>query len=178
MFPELATERFLLTQVQPGDQAFLFQGLSDPVAMPHNGVYFSTFEETRIQLEWYERNYNTGTGISWKIVSKSTGDKIGVVSVYYYKPEHKKAEVGYWILPEFWNQGIISEVLQTVIKYWQEEKKLHRLEAMVEEENTGSIRVLEKAGFLHEGTMRDYEIKFGNYINLRMYSLLSDDQTI
>lgn len=172
MFPELTTERFILTQVLPEDQDFLFKGLSDPVAMPHNGVYFSTFEETKVQLDWYERNYRTGTGISWKILSKNNGEKLGVVSVYYYKPEHKKAELGYWVLPEFWNKGIISEAIQVVINYWQKEKKLHRLEALVEEKNIGSIRVLEKAGFVHEGTMRDYEIKFGKYINLRMYSLV------
>ncbi|MDB5196622.1 MAG: hypothetical protein JWP88_993 [Flaviaesturariibacter sp.] len=172
MFPELTTERFILKQVQAEDQAFLFEGLSDPVTMPYNGVYFKTFEETQAQLEWYKKNWEEGTGLNWKITSKETGESIGVISVYYYKPEHKKAEIGYWLLPRFWQQGIASEVIQPVVDYWKTEKDLHRLEAFVEEENIASIKLMEKAGFTYEGIMRDCEIKFGKYVSLRIYSLL------
>lgn len=175
MFPELHTERFLLTQVQPRDQQFLFEGLSDPSAMPYNGVYYKTFEETAAQLDWYQKNWSEGTGINWKIVSKKTGENIGVISVYLFKPEHRKAELGYWLLPRFWKQGIASEVLKVVIHYWQTKKNLHRLEAFIEEENTASIRLLEKAGFVFEGTMRDCEFKFERFISLRIYSLLATD---
>ncbi len=93
MFPELTTERFILKQVQPGDQQFIFEGLSDPIATPYYGVYYKSFEETKTQLDWYEKSYNDGTGIHWKIAEKASGKSVGVISVYYYKPEHKKAEV-------------------------------------------------------------------------------------
>lgn len=172
-FPELYTERFLLTQVQSEDQTFLFKALSDPQAMPHNGIYFKTFEETRIQLEWYEKNWTGGTGIHWKIVSKNTGENIGVISVYNFKPEHRKAEIGYWIVPQFWGKGIATEVIQPVIEYWQKEKGLHRLEASIETQNTASVRVLEKAGFTYEGTLRDCEIKFEKFISLHIYALIT-----
>ena len=174
MFPELQTPRFLLTRVLADDQQFLFEGLSDPVAMPYNGVYYQTFEETKAQLEWYEKNFQAGTGVPWKIVDKNTNENIGVISFYYYKPEHKKAEVGFWLLKQYWNKGITTEVLKAVVDYCQEEKGIHRLEAFVEEENTASARVLEKNGFVLEGTMRDAEIKFGRYISLRVYGLLLD----
>jgi [ribosomal protein S5]-alanine N-acetyltransferase len=63
-----------------------------------------------------------------------------------------------------------------VIDYWQKEKQLHRLEAFIETENEASIRLLEKAGFTLEGTMRDCEIKFGKYISLHIYSLITPNQ--
>lgn len=174
MFPEISTTRCLLLQVAPDDQQFLFEALSDPVAMPYNGVYFKTFEETAAQLDWYEKNWKEGTGINWKIVDKSSGENLGVISVYNYKPEHKKAEVGYWLLPRHWGKGIASEALLSVIKYWQEEKAIHRLEAFIEEGNTASIKLLERAGFRHEGTMRDCEIKFDKFISLHVYALISE----
>ncbi len=172
MFPELTSDRFYLKQVQPVDLSFIFEGLSDPVAMPHNGVYFYSLEETKKQLEWYDNNWNEGTGIIWKVVSKQTGNNVGVISVYNYKKEHNKAELGYWLLPKFWKQGIASEVLKPVIDYWQKEKELHRMEAFIETENEASVRLLQKAGFTFEGTMRDCEIKFGKYISLYIYSLI------
>lgn len=170
MFPELTTERFILKQVQPEDQAFLFEALSDPITMPYNGVYYKTFEETKGQLDWYKKNWEEGTGINWKITNKASGESIGVISVYYYKPEHKKAEIGYWLLPRFWGKGIASEAMQTVINYWKEVKGLHRLEAFVEEDNIASIKLMERSGFTYEGTMRECEIKFDKYISLRIYS--------
>lgn len=172
MFPELSSERFLLTQVKEDDLAFLFEGLSDTEVKPYNGIYFKTLEETNKQLEWYAKNYSEGTGINWKVVDKATGEPVGVVSIYYYKPEHRKAELGYWLLKKFWNKGIASEVIPVIIDYWKREKGLHRLEAFVEDENTASNALMEKLGFAHEGTMRECEIKFGRFISLRVYALL------
>jgi [ribosomal protein S5]-alanine N-acetyltransferase len=174
MFPELSSERFLLTQVQDSDLEFLFEGLGDEEAMPYNGVYFKTLEATKAQLEWYATHYKAGTGIYWKIVSKPTGESVGVISVYYYKKEHRKAELGYWLLPRFWKQGIASEVIPHIIDYWKKEKNLHRLEAFVEEENAASIALMEKLGFTHEGTMRECEWKFGRFIDLRIYAKILD----
>ncbi len=171
-FPELSTERFHLQQVTKEDIPFLFKGLSDPEVMPYNGVYFKTLEETYAQLEWYEKNWNEETGINWKIVEASTGENAGVVSIYYFKPEHRKAELGYWLLDRFWKKGIASEVIPAIIEYWRTERNLHRLEAFVEEENEASIRLMEKLGFVHEGTMRDCEFKFGRFISLRIYCML------
>ena len=42
MFPELTTARFQLKRVEERDQAFLFEGLGDPIAMPYNGVYYES----------------------------------------------------------------------------------------------------------------------------------------
>jgi ribosomal-protein-alanine N-acetyltransferase len=175
MFPELSTQRFNLVQVEASDQQFLYEGLSDPVAMPYNGVYYTSFEETARQLEWYRKNTEEGTGIYWKIRNKVSGESVGVISVYYYKPEHRKAELGYWLLPKFWRQGIAGEVLPVVIAYCQETMNLHRLEAFVEDENTASIKLLEKAGFTREGTMLECEIKFGRFINLHIYALIKKE---
>ncbi|RYG06117.1 MAG: N-acetyltransferase, partial [Chitinophagaceae bacterium] len=97
---------------------------------------------------------------------------LGDISVYFYKAEHKKAEVGFWLLPQYQHKGIAIEALQAVINYWKNEKNLHRMEAFVEERNTASAKLLEKAGFEFEGTMRDCEIKNGKYISLLIYGLI------
>ena len=175
MFPQLTTQRFFLQQILPEDLPFIFEGLSDPVAMPYNGVYYETLEQAGAQMDWYEKNFREGTGVPWKITDKSSGVPLGVISFYYFKPEHKKAEIGFWILPAYWNQGVTSEALQAVVQYCQQVRAIHRLEAFVEEDNRASVRVLEKNGFVCEGKMRDCEMKFGKYISLLIYSLLSGE---
>lgn len=172
MFPELTTSRLLLLEVRPEDQQFIFEGLSHPEVIPFYGVRYNSFEATKAQMDWYNKIYEEGTGISWKIVDKQTGENIGDISVYLYKPEHKKAEVGFWLLPQYWHKGFALEAIHAVISYWKEEKDLHRLEAFVEEGNDASSRLLEKVGFQYEGTMRECEIKEGRYISLKIYGLI------
>ncbi|HEU4901468.1 MAG TPA: GNAT family N-acetyltransferase, partial [Flavisolibacter sp.] len=147
MFPLLSTERLLLQPIGPDDQPFIFEGLSHPEVIPFYGVRYLSLEETGRQMDWYAKMYREETGIAWKIVDKQSGCKMGVIAYYFYKPEHRKAEVGFWLLPQFWNKGFISEALVSVVAYCKNEKGIHRLEAFVEEGNRASSRVLEKAGF-------------------------------
>jgi len=173
MFPELTTNRFLLQQILPEDQQFIFEGLSHPDIIPFYGVRYESFEDTKKQMEWYEKSYKEDTGGPWKIIDKKTGEKIGVVAYYFHKAQHKKAEVGFWTFPQYWNQGIATEALKAVIEYCQNEKDIHRLEAFVEEGNIASSKVLKKLAFVYEGTMKECEIKNGKYISLLIYALLS-----
>lgn len=172
MFPELTTERLLLQEVKAEDQEFIFRGLSHPDVIPFYGVRYDSFEATKAQMDWYRNIYEQGTGISWKIVDKRTKENIGDIAVYLYKPEHNKAEVGFWLLPQYWNRGFAAEALTAVINYWKTEKGLRRLEGFVEEGNAASRKLLEKAGFQYEGKMVDCEIKNGNYISLLIYGLI------
>lgn len=172
MFPQLTTNRLLLQKITWDDQQFIFEGLSHPEVIPFYGVRYDTFEATAVQIEWYERIWLEGSGISWKIVDKTSGENLGVITIYFYKPEHNKAEVGFWLKPSAWNKGFASEALHAVTEYWRTKKHLHRLEAFVEQRNTASSKLLEKTGFVFEGTMRDCEMKNGKYISLHVYSLL------
>lgn len=172
MVPEIATQRLLLQEIEPEDQQFVFEGLSNPDVIPFYGVTYGSFEETFVQMQWYQKMVAENSGMSWKIVEKDSGEKAGVISVYYYKPEHNKAEVGFWLLPKFWNRGMATEALKAVMEYWKKVKGLHRMEAFVEEGNSASSHVLEKAGFVYEGKMKDCEMKNGRYISLLIYALI------
>jgi len=172
MFPELTTQRLLLQQILPEDQQFIFEGFSHPDVIPFYAVRYESFEATKTQMDWYDAMLKEGTGIAWKMVLKETGEQAGVICVYYFKPEHKRAEIGYWLLPAYWGKGYALEAMQAVVNYWKKEKGLHRLEAFVEEGNIASSKLLEKCGYQYEGTMKDCEIKDGKFISLRVYGLI------
>lgn len=172
MFPQLTTARCFLQQVLPHDQQFILEGLSHPDVIAFYGVRYDSFEATKAQIDWYDKMLEEGTGIGWKIVNKHTAENIGVLSIYFYKPEHNKAEVGFWLLPHYWNRGFASEALKPVVEYWKAEKGLHRLEGFVEKGNKAGSKLLEKNGFQYEGTMFDCEMKNGKYISLSIYGLI------
>ena len=173
MFPELVTNRYILQQILPNDQQFIFEGLSHPEVIRFYGVSFHSLESTEEQMQFYDTLIREGTGTWWKIVDRKTGEKIGAIGFNSFQPKHKKAEIGYWLLPAYWGGGIFAEVLPVVIDYLQSELGVHRIEALIEEGNERSGRALKKAGFIHEGLLRDYEIKNGKFISLHMYALIA-----
>ena len=175
MFPELHTQRFLLKRIMSEDQAFIFEALSHPEVIPYYGVQYKTFDDTKVQMDYYDGLWREKTGIWWKIINRVTAEPVGACGMNYYNAIHEKAEIGYWLMPKYWKKGIMPEVLPVMISHLFKHWKLHRLEAVIEEGNDTSTRLAEKLGFQFEGKMRESEIKNGRRINLLMYSLLGSD---
>lgn len=175
MFPQLTTTQYLLQEIKEEDQAFIFEGLSHPQVIPFYGVSYQTFEATKAQMDFYHHMQVNDTGTWWKIVNKENGKKVGAVGFNNYNKQHRRTEIGYWLLPDYWGKGIITEVLPVVIDFIFHQKNIHRIEALVETGNITSERVLKRLGFTYEGCMRDCEIKNGAYISLSIFSLLATD---
>jgi ribosomal-protein-alanine N-acetyltransferase len=171
-FPVYKTGRLLLRQFTESDLENVYLGLSNPEVIKYYGVHFKTLEETRKQIEWFAELEKGETGIWWAVCSPDNSIFYGSVGLYYLNNELKKAELGFWLMPEFWGKGINTESVQLAIEYGFNKMHLKRIEAEVETENGMSKRVLKKLQFVHEGTKKDCEIKNGNYVSLEVYALV------
>lgn len=82
------------------------------------------------------------------------------------------AEIGWGVAEQYWSRGIGSEIaragLQTAFDYF----KIHRVEARVVPQNKHSIRILERLGFSHEGTLRECRFARGLMWSLALYGIL------
>lgn len=172
-FPVLRTERLLLREIIASDQSDIFHGLSDPLVVRFYGVSFSTFEATKEQMNWFKALRKSKTGIWWAVCDKDLGKFYGACGFNNLQVKHQKAELGFWLLPEYWGRGIIPEAVSEVNEFAFKVLHLHRIEAFVETENENSRKVLEKMGFNYEGTMKDVEIKNQNFISLSVFALLN-----
>ncbi|KAL8381361.1 hypothetical protein RB595_005566 [Gaeumannomyces hyphopodioides] len=86
------------------------------------------------------------------------------------------SEVGYWIGREFWGQGLATEAVVAFSRWaFESHPDMERLESLVYATNMASSRVLEKAGFTHEGTRRRAARKRGEIIDVLVYGLLRDE---
>ncbi len=170
MFPTLQTDRLLLRQFRPADINNVFYALSHPDVIPYYGISFRTLEETQVQMDWFAELEREGTGLWWAICSPDDTTFYGACGLYLINPQHRKAETGFWLLPEYWGRGIMREALPVMLDYGFRQRNLHRIEAFVESENGNSKRILEKLDFAYEGTMRECEIKNDRFISLAIYA--------
>lgn len=177
-FPEIKTQRLYLRQFKEDDQEKVFRGLSHPEVIKYYGVTYKSFEETGTQMDWFSKLEETGTGIWWAICSGENNNFYGAIGINNLNTEHKKAEIGYWLLPEFWGKGIIKEAAEEVLNYVFDQLKLHRIEAFVETENSNSEKLLQKLGFKYEGTLVDSEIKNNRYISVKIFARLNKKEVV
>ena len=83
------------------------------------------------------------------------------------------AEVGYWLGHEYWGRGIATTALRLLTTHaFQTQPELRRLWAVPYATNAASARVLEKAGYVREGTLRRSAIKDGQVLDQWMYAIL------
>ncbi|CAI9098789.1 OLC1v1035496C1 [Oldenlandia corymbosa var. corymbosa] len=103
---------------------------------------------------------------------------IGTISVTPNSGNDKcRAELGYVLAHSFWGKGIMTKAVEMVIStIFEEWPYLERVEALVDVDNIGSQRVLEKAGFQREGVLRKYIFSKGSCRDLVMFSFLSSDR--
>lgn len=174
-FQKIKTERFLLRQFIESDIDNVFKGLSDPEIIKYYGVSYKTLEATKEQMEFFTNLEKEGTGIWWAICSLDNTIFYGAGGLNNLNKEHKKAEIGFWLLKDYWGQGIMTEVMPFICEFGFNKLGLHRIEGLVETENLNCKNAMKKLDFKHEGTMRDCEIKNGKFISLDIYAKLRSE---
>ena len=170
IFPTLESERTILRQFVDSDLEDLYKGLSHPDIIKYYGISFDSLEATKEQMEWFRDLEKNETGIWWAVCDKVTGQFIGAGGLNDLNKEHKKAELGFWLLPENWGKGYMSETMPIILNHSFDVLGLHRIEGFVETENQNCKRAMAKLQFNHEGTMKDCEVKNGQFISVDIYS--------
>ena len=103
----------------------------------------------------------------------TVGDRaVGSIGAFRQSNIHRQtAELGYYLAEEYWGQGIMTEAIRQLCAILFETTDILRIYAEPFAYNTGSRRVLEKAGFCYEGTMKNNAVKNGKVLDMALYSL-------
>ncbi len=171
---ELYKEDLLLRPLVESDIEMIFNGLSHPEVIRYYGVSTRNMEEAKLQMKWYHEHESAGTGKFWVITDVNDKQFKGVIGIYDIDNTHRKAEIGFWLLPEHQRKGIMHKSINLVCNFAFKQLKLHRIEAFVESEHKHCLRLMEKSSFRFEGCMKDCEIKHDRFISLKIYSLLAE----
>lgn len=101
---------------------------------------------------------------------------VGSIGAFRQANIHRQtAEMGYYIAEEYWGKGIMTDAVKQLCTYVFNKSDIIRIYAEPFAYNTASCRVLEKAGFQYEGTLRSNAVKNGKVVDMKMYSLLKSE---
>jgi len=152
MFPDaFQTARLTLRPVGADDAQAVFEGYGQDTEVtryltwrPHASIRDA---ESYVQMCVKAENARV-----YMIVFRDTGEVIGAFDLRRTGPA--KLEYGYVLARSFWGRGLMTEALTEVVNWALAQPSIWRIGAVVDVDNAGSIRVMEKAGLQREGVLR------------------------
>lgn len=150
--------------------------MSDERVTQHYGLETDETDAQAIareQLHWYQQQSADGEGW-WQAICMD-GQLVGAMGAYDRDDDGDSAELGYWLLPRHWGQGLMRGALQLWLPEAFNHLRLHSMVAYVEQENTASARLLTSLGFCREGLLRECSKRGSRYVSLQRFTLLAHE---
>jgi ribosomal-protein-alanine N-acetyltransferase len=122
-------------------------------------------------ISTHQRCFYEGHGVVFAICL-SNGLLIGAASLSR-AGLYNRAELGYWIGIDYWNNGYCTEAAGAIVEYGFEILGFHKISGRHLAGNRASGRVLEKIGMLLEGVLRDDVLKDGQYVTVTLYGMVN-----
>lgn len=177
-FPVLETDRLILRKITKHDiKDLLFLRSNADVMLYLDTAKANGTREIKDLITKIDTGLKMNTAIGWGISLKDTEELIGTISYHRIEKDHHRAEIGYILKPAYWQKGITSEALTSIIAYGFYKMNLHSIEATVNPANKGSIRLLEKSGFIKEAYFKENHCYNGVFLDSAVYSLLKSQSS-
>ena len=174
-FPILSTNRLDLVEIKQMHLDDLYKLFSDEnVTRFYNLLPLKNGKEAQKSIDWFQARFKDKLGIRWGIAIKGQENIIGTVGFNNFTKRHR-ANIGYDLKTEHWNNGYITEALTTVISFGFNQLEINRIEAEVMQGNVISEKVLEKLNFKNEGVLREWMYWNEKHYDMTMFSLLKSD---
>ena len=143
-FTIIKTDRLLLRQFINTDIENVFKGLSHPEIIKYYGVSYNMLEATKEQMKFFADLEKNQTGIWQAVCSLDNSQFYGAFGLNGLTKEHKKDEIGFWLISDYWGKGIMPESIPLICNYGFDKLGLHRIEGIVETENENCKKIMTK----------------------------------
>ena len=170
--PAAETARLRLREQVPQDIEFFAEMLGDPETLVHWPRPLTREEAERWIAQNRRRYAEDGFGW-WAVELRETGELLGDCGLATYTIDGvSEVELGYHFHRRNWGHGYATEAARALLQWGFDTLPLNRVQAEADTRNAASARVLEKLGFVHEGTLREDCVVNGDVSDSRVYGLL------
>ena len=100
----------------------------------------------------------------------------GLIGFHFSDFANHRTEIGYWLLPEYQHQGIMTDCVRRLCRWAVETKNIKRIQIRCATGNVASNGIPVRLGFRLEGTERAGELlASGEYADIHVYSILKEE---
>jgi len=171
---QLESERLILRNLTEQDVDDLYRYATDPEVGPRAGWKpHESREESLSIIQMFLADDNV-----WAIERKSDHRVIGSLGLHKDKSRNLPdvIAIGYVLAQDCWGNGYMSEAVKRAMRFGFEEMNLRLISISHYTFNDRSRRVIEKCGFVYEGTLRQTFIRYdGAIFDEAVYSLTREE---
>lgn len=171
--PTLRTDRLRLRPFTEDDADALYELHSSASVLRYwDSPPWTERERAGRFIETCRRMAEEGSGARPAIERVSDGAFLGWCGLVRWNPVYRSASLGYCLGEAAWGDGYASEAAGALLRWAFDTLDLNRVQAETDTRNAASARVLEKLGFLREGTLREDCVVAGDVSDSWVYGLL------
>jgi [ribosomal protein S5]-alanine N-acetyltransferase len=173
--PTLLTSRLRLRQFRVEDTDAMHECFAHPEAMrfwntPVHTKRIETERTVRRLIDCTPSYYRF-----WAVADAGSDRCLGMVNYHDGHIRNKRVAIGYIINPAHHRQGIATEAVSAMLDYCFGELGLHRVQALIQPDNSASRALAEKLGFRCEGVLRDHLRVGDTWHDEMLYALLRSE---
>jgi ribosomal-protein-alanine N-acetyltransferase len=170
--PTLETPRLLLRPITEADIEFIHRLFSRPETNKYSS--YDDLQSLGEAKKMYESYLKPGFIDHFRVIVELKGSRepVGTLGLYNYSEKDRRAVLGYDMLREYWDRGVMTEAVTELVRYGFERLDLNRIEATVDPENIPSVRLLERVQFIAEGRLSDRCFYKGGFHDECVFGLL------
>ncbi|MYR46217.1 GNAT family protein [Streptomyces sp. SID5910] len=171
--PALQTSRLRLRPFADADAGPLFALHSNSHVMRYwDSPPWSERARSRRFIARCQGLADEGTGVRVAVDRASDGAFVGWCALVDWVPEYRSAALGYCLDEAMWGHGYATEAAHALLHWAFGTLDLNRVEAKADTRNAASARVLEKLGFVREGTLREECVVNGDVSDTWVFGLI------
>jgi RimJ/RimL family protein N-acetyltransferase len=172
-------EGWHLRPERPGDAPATVRAFGED---PHLAVDWGIdqipdLNQARIWLTDHAELWEQGEGRHLAVADNESDELLGGVNFHSIRPEHHRAEVGFWLAPWARRRGIGSAAVRAACEWAFDRWNLKRIEMTTLPDNGGSLALARKLGFTREGLLRQRNFERGKHVDIVMLGLLRGELT-
>lgn len=168
--PTIGTRRFVLRKLVGADTEALFPTFSDDTQC----LFMSqpAFQTPEALEDWLtDPAWN---GRSWVAVDRGDGTIAGRF-VAFPGRDAGITEIGYVTILGRQGQGVASECMAALVTHLFASEGVRKVYAEIDAENTASVALAERLGFVREACLREHEITHKGLCDTLVYGVLNRD---
>jgi len=174
--PAAAPTRVSLRPANPADARTMHRWRQEATIRRYQPLADASLPQLRAELAAQRvQDLYRGRGDRFQWIVLVNERPAGWITVVLTNWEHGLGELGYALGSEYQGRGIMLRALEQLLAELFLRAPLERIEARCAVGNTASQRVLERLGFMREGTLREYFVLDGERVDNYLYAILRTD---
>lgn len=178
---QFESERLLIRVPRPGDGAVLQEAVLASHERLKPWLSWAQSEGSVEEREIYVRekyaSFIKREDMTLMMFLKSSNIFIGGTGIHLHNKDVPSFEIGYWVRSGYEGQGYVLEAVNAITKFGFEVLGANRIFIRCDYENIRSQSVAKRAGYVYEGTFRNFERKqhTGELTDIIYFALTPED---